>query len=406
MNTSPLNAVSEPIRDNRRMQFLLCTAVFLLVSGTGIIAPLLAPYAGAMGISTYAIGFLFSGFYIVRLIIGTPVGYFSEKYGARATLIVSLVVYPFVSLMYFFAGDAVSLLGARLLHGIASAMMLPMAMAYMGNISLRGKEGYYIGILNAVILSAGAFGPLAGGFIAQYWDFRAAFSCLFFLSLISLLVVILLPRENPAQNTPRNSTTPDNVRQKRVTLTRGVVVLALFNIVIAVFDIFIISFFPLYALKMNLSASVLGTLIAVNSLIMAGLQIPFGRLVDQYSKRTCILTSVVCMSSCLLLTPVISGYAAWVGLCFFVCTTAISVALCMAGVSALSVETGKKNGMGRIMGFLGSASSFGMMIGPMLNAFLVERVSYDSIFYVTAAMWLLTGAVFVYVTRGSNHDHQ
>lgn len=86
--------------------------------------------------------------------------------------------------------------------------------------------------------------------------------------------------------------------------------------------------------------------------------------------------------------------------------TAVSVALCMAGVSALSVETGKKNGMGRTMGFLGSASSFGMVIGPMLNAFLVERVSYESIFYVTAAMWLLTGVFFVCVTRGSQYDNQ
>lgn len=406
MNTSPLNAVNESTRDNPRMQLLLCTAVFLLVSGTGIIAPLLAPYAGTLGISTYAIGFLFSGFYIVRLIIGTPVGFFSEKYGARTTLIVSLVVYPFVSLSYFFAGDAVTLLGARLLHGIASAMMLPMAMAYMGNISLRGKEGYYIGILNTVILSAGAFGPIAGGFIAQYWGFRAAFSCLFFLSLISLLVVIILPRENHADDTSLRSAKDDSKKEASFTLTRGVIVLALFNVVIAVFDIFIISFFPLYALKMSLSPSVLGTLIAINSLIMAGLQIPFGRLVDRHSRRICIFISFISMSVSLVLTPIISGYAAWAGLCFFVCMTAVSVALCMAGVSALSVETGKKNGMGRTMGFLGSASSFGMVIGPMLNAFLVERVSYESIFYVTAAMWLLTGVFFVCVTRGSQYDNQ
>lgn len=76
MNTSQLNAVSDPPQDTRRMQLLLCSAVFLLVSGTGIIAPLLAPYASTLGISAYAIGFLFSGFYIVRLIIGTPVGFF------------------------------------------------------------------------------------------------------------------------------------------------------------------------------------------------------------------------------------------------------------------------------------------------------------------------------------------
>ncbi|ELY6080526.1 hypothetical protein SNO29_003918, partial [Cronobacter sakazakii] len=76
MNTSQLNAASDTLRDTRRMQILLCSAVFLLVSGTGIIAPLLAPYASSMGISAYAIGFLFSGFYVVRLIIGTPVGFF------------------------------------------------------------------------------------------------------------------------------------------------------------------------------------------------------------------------------------------------------------------------------------------------------------------------------------------
>lgn len=406
MNTSQLNAVSDPPQDTRRMQLLLCSAVFLLVIGTGIIAPLLAPYASTLGISAYAIGFLFSGFYIVRLIIGTPVGFFSEKYGPRNTLIVSLIVYPFVSLSYFFASDAASLLGARLLHGVASAMMLPMGMAYMGNISLRGKEGYYIGILNTVILSAGAFGPVAGGFMAQYGGIRAAFSCLFFLSLVSLLVVILLPRENSLRNDLPGRSAKKEKQVAKPRLNRDILVLALFNVVIAVFDIFIISFFPLYALKMHLSAAALGVLIAANSLIMAGLQIPFGRLVDRCSRRICILVSVAGMSLSLTLTPLITGVSVWAGLFFFVGATAVSAALCMAGVSALSVETGKRDGMGRIMGFLGSASSFGMVIGPMLNAFLVDRISYESIFYVTAAMWLLTGVIFMSATRGISHDHQ
>ncbi|ELY6080579.1 MFS transporter, partial [Cronobacter sakazakii] len=328
-----------------------------------------------------------------------------EKFGSRKTLIISLIVYPFVSLSYFFASDAASLLCARLLHGVASAMMLPMAMAYMGNISLRGKEGYYIGILNTVILSAGAFGPVVGGFIAQYWGIRTAFSCLFFLSLTSLLVVILLPRENPPQNDLPRSPVKEEKPAVRPRLNCDIVVLALFNIVIAVFDIFIISFFPLYALKMQLSASALGVLIAVNSLIMAGLQIPFGRLVDRCSRRISIVVSVTGMSISLVLTPLITGLSVWAGLFFFVGATAVSAALCVAGVSALSVETGKRQGMGRTMGFLGSASSFGMVIGPMLNAFLVDRVSYESIFYVTAAMWLFTGVIFVSATRGFTHDY-
>ncbi|MBF0784083.1 MFS transporter [Muribacter muris] len=406
MNTSQLNVITNPPQDNRRMRLLLCSAVFLLVSGTGIIAPLLAPYASSMGISAYAIGFLFSGFYIVRLIIGTPVGFFSEKYGSRKTLIVSLIVYPFVSLSYFFANDVLSLLSARLLHGIASAMMLPMAMAYMGNISLRGKEGYYIGILNTVILTAGAFGPVVGGFIAQYWGIRIAFSCLFFLSLISLMIAIFLPRDHSPQDILESEEIKKKEHVVKLRLNRNIVVLALFNIIIAIFDIFIISFFPLYTLKMQLSAPILGGLIAANSLIMAGLQIPFGRLVDRKSKRISILVSVVGMCLSLLLTPLITGFSVWVGFFFFISTTAISSALCMAGVSALSVETGKQEGMGRIMGFLGSASSFGMVIGPMLSAFLIDHVSYESIFYVTAAIWFLTGIIFVSTTRGIRHYHR
>jgi len=69
-----------------KIVYTLSFAVFLLVTGTGIVAPLIGPYAHSLGAGGFWIGLLFSGFYIVRLLVGTPVGRLADHQGPKRVL--------------------------------------------------------------------------------------------------------------------------------------------------------------------------------------------------------------------------------------------------------------------------------------------------------------------------------
>ncbi len=89
------------------------------------------------------------------------------------------MIYPFIAAAYYTSHNISQLIGTRLLHGIASAMMLPMAKAYIGEVSKQGKEGRYMGIYNTIILFASGLGPLTATAVSYRFGYRTAFATLF-----------------------------------------------------------------------------------------------------------------------------------------------------------------------------------------------------------------------------------
>ena len=149
--------------DRKKGLIIVSIAVFVLVVGTGIVAPLLTPYAKTFdGVTGINIGLLFSGFYCVRILAGPYIGVLADKKGAKAIIRYSLILYPIIGILYVVANTYWILILARLVHGLASAMMLPMVMTYIGTISPEGEESRYMSIYNTVIYLANGVGTSVG----------------------------------------------------------------------------------------------------------------------------------------------------------------------------------------------------------------------------------------------------
>ncbi|CAM4439439.1 MFS transporter [Paenibacillus tarimensis] len=382
----------------KRQIILLCLSVFILVAGTGIVAPLLAPYAKDLGATGLWVGMLYSGFYVVRLLIGTPIGRLADAKGPKAILTYSLILYPFIALSYGLAGSIAGLLGARLLHGVASAMMLPMAMAYMGEISAAGKEGKYMGLYNTSIFVANGVGPLLGGTIAEHYGMQTAFFSLLGLALAALVIVAFLPssraNEHPEaqqQEAEQEEQVPAARRPVSPWRHPGVLALASINVVVAVLSMFMVSFFTLYAASRGLSIAAIGFLIALNNIIIGATQVPLGWVVDRYDKVRLVVMSSVLTIILLIMFP--SAYALW-SISLLMVGTGLASAVTLAASSAMAAVLGRQAGMGSTMGFLGSASSLGMVIGPLASGFLMDSFHIDTTFYFSGLMWAVGTAVF------------
>src|SRR5690606_15875022 len=127
------------------------------------------------------------------------IGAFSDRVGQRNVLLVSASIYPLLAILYAISPNVQSLVGTRLIHGIASAMMLPMAMAYVGNLSRAGTGGRYASYFNFANFLGMAIGPLVGGLVVTYIAFKGPFYLLFVLAAVNVpLLYFFLPKLPPS----------------------------------------------------------------------------------------------------------------------------------------------------------------------------------------------------------------
>ena len=90
--------------------------------------------------------------------------------------------------------NVTTLIGIRFIQGIASAMIMPVVQAYVGDITPLGREGWIMGLFNMSMFIGLSAGPLIGGVIKDRFSLKGAFLCMGALSLMGfLLSLIYLP---------------------------------------------------------------------------------------------------------------------------------------------------------------------------------------------------------------------
>jgi DHA1 family multidrug resistance protein-like MFS transporter len=150
---------------NKKAFFALSTVIFTTQLGMNIISPLMAVYARTMGANALWLGIMVSGSAFSYLIFAPVSGWLADRVSRKLLMIVGLTAYTLFSIGYALSTNVYMLTGVRLLHGAASALVGPVAQAYVGNISPKGKEGTFINIFMMLCTSAW---PLARSWAAPF----------------------------------------------------------------------------------------------------------------------------------------------------------------------------------------------------------------------------------------------
>ena len=192
-----------------RIFSVLAFAIFVSMLGLGIIVPVLPIYATKLGASGVWIGAIFAGFAISRSVFMPFVGRLSDKTGRKAFISTGLLLYGLSCLGFIYATDYIVLFWVRILQGFCSAMIVPIAQAYVGEIAPPERVGSYMGQFNVAIFCGMGFGPFIGGCIQDYFGMNADFILMGLMCAVSfLLVVIFLPPEKMSQICARPSRWP------------------------------------------------------------------------------------------------------------------------------------------------------------------------------------------------------
>ena len=379
----------------KRVFRVLFISTFAVMLGMGIIGPLLPIYAKDMGATGIWLGMIFSGFSLSRFVFMPIIGKLSDNTGRKKFIIIGLLCYSVISVLYIYVNSLLNLVIIRFLHGLFSAMIVPVAMAYVGETAEEGREGRAMGTFNIALFLGMGGGPLLGGILNDIFGIASVFIAMGGLTIIALIISFFFLPPSGRVETRKTEALP----MRKILRSEIMLGLIVFRAINALARGMIMSFFPLIADHNQLTASQIGILISVNVFITAILQRIFGSLADRWNKVILIFIGSIVTAVALGVIPLAHGF--W-GL--FMLGTAIGLAgaLSMPAATALNVIIGQKMGsMGAVMGIFNSAMSIGMIIGPMMSGVMMNFFGLDAVFYVAGGVSLFASGIFIWFVRNS-----
>jgi len=363
----------------------LFLAIFFTTLGVGLVVPLLPVYAHELGAGAFQVGLVFAAFSLTRSMFVPYFGKLSDKKGKKPFLTTGLFIFFFLSILYTYSKNIETLILLRLGQGFASAMVLPVAQAYIGIMTPPQKEGRVMGLFSISLYGGLSIGPLLGGVVKDRFSINASFLSMGALCLLGFVLCLLfLPREGVLQTSnPSGSGKPKSYLA--IVKTPAILSLFTFRICFTTCIGIIWTFLPLFANTMlDLSSSAIGFVIMINVFIAGLLQAPMGYIADRFSKKIMVTAGgVLAIISLLCLNYATSFNGLVIANGIFGLAGGIS----LPAIMALGIIEGRKTrAMGSIMGLLTMAHSLGMLVGPLLAGIIIDVFSMETIFITGAAI--------------------
>ncbi len=378
---------------HRKIFLALFLSIFCAVIGIGIVVPLLPIYAQDLGASGLYIALIFSSFSISRTFLIPLFGKLSDKKGRKPFIVTGLFLYAVVSFGFIIAGSVTSLIAIRFIQGIASAMIMPVTQAYIGDITPKGKEGFFMGLFNLSTFFGLSIGPVLGGVIKDSFGYSFAFICMGVLCLIAFFVSLFFLPHNDCKKKDIH-----NVESKKIISIlkdKMIIGLFVFRFVYTTSIGVVWCFLPIFAHdKFNMSSSGIGILVMLGVFISGILNIPMGYLADRLNKTVMIIVGgvIVCCGVYSLKMATESWHLACANIAF-----GIGGGISMPSVMALAVIKGNDVGaMGSVMGVLTMSHSLGMLIGAILAGISMDYLTIETGFLFCS--WIMfTGTLICFI---------
>jgi predicted MFS family arabinose efflux permease len=288
----------------------------------------------------------------------------------------------------------------RLLHGLTSVLVAPIAMALIADIAPKNRMGLYLGTQNMAVMIGLGIGPAAGGIIRDLFGMSMAFYAMGALALLTFFgVAVFLPGDSQSR--------PDRDRQTIPpikTLFKNRIILGLFllRFFLAAGQGSVYTFLPLFALQIQITSSQVGIILGVNIFLIAFLQRLCGGLADRVNPMVMIIAG-----------SLISGLAVWgipLGRGFAVvmaCNIMMGIGngISMPGGLVLTGRAGKKLGMGATMGLTDAGWSLGMIISPIISGVIMDTLGLNTIFVAGGILIIIGTALIAIILRGYGNDN-
>jgi MFS transporter, DHA1 family, multidrug resistance protein len=375
---------------------LLCgVGLFAFISYNLVRMPVLSLFAQSLGASPEAIGFIVAASTLTGVFLKWPAGALSDLYDRRWLLLVGLLAFALPPFCYLLVTDVPWLIALRFVHGMATAVFAPIALAVVADLRREARGAAY-GTYTAATQAGAMLGPLLGGWLLLTGGFSAAFVTAGTLGVIAVLLFFLmrLPPQIPhiATGVGATAVLHDMTRGARTVLGNvRVVVTSATDGARQVANGALMAFLPIYAVGIGLDAAQAGVLFGVQSVTSFASRPTMGWVSDRIGRRPLILLGLVVCAGSLAAIPFTTLF---VGLMALSALFGFGEAIVNASAAALVADLSELKTLGSAMGMQGAIMDIGHASGPILSGVLIGALGFQLAFPIIAGLVLVAAGVF------------
>jgi len=396
---------------------LLCgVGLFAFISYNLVRMPVLSLFAQSLGAGPEAIGFIVAASTLTGVFLKWPAGALSDLYDRRWLLLVGLLAFALPPFSYLLITDVSWLIALRFVHGMATAVFAPIALAVVADLRREARGAAY-GAYTAATQAGAMLGPLLGGWLLWTRGFSTTFVTAGTLGVISVLLFFLmrLPPvpglvnreslivnrdESSVERLTYNVARPHGVAAVLYDMTRGArTVLGNVRVVVTsatdgarqVANGALMAFLPIYVIGIGLDAAQAGMLFGVQSVTSFASRPTMGWASDRIGRRPLILLGLVVCAGSLAAIPFTTPF---VWLMALSALFGFGEAIVNAAAAALVADLSELKTLGSAMGMQGAIMDIGHASGPILSGVLIGALGFQLAFPILAGIVLVAAGVF------------
>jgi MFS family permease len=384
-----------------RSFLLICTVgIFSFISYNMVRMPALSLFAESLGASPERIGLVVSVSTLTGVLLKLPSGALSDIYGRRLLLRIGVVAFGLPPFLYPFITDLDTLTALRFVHGLATAIFAPSALATVAEL-YRERRGAALGTYTACTQSGALLGPFLGGYLIHTAGFSTAFvtagvfGCIGMALFYSLHLDVAVPQR-----------TDKGMAAVLAEMWKGFAAVAKNKIVLItsvtdgakmIANGALMAFLPLYGVAAGLNPGEVGLLFTVQAFTSFFSKPIMGRVSDRVGRQPLIVIGLLICAGTFVCIPQVSMFAVLVALS---AGFGFGEAVVSSSSSALVADSSEFKRLGAGMGMQGTIMDIGHASGPLLAGLLIANLSYAQAFAIIAGIQLVAGGVFWMAMKG------
>ncbi|MDR4479115.1 MAG: MFS transporter [Nitrospira sp.] len=378
-----------------RSFFSLCAlGVFCFISYNLVRMPVLALFAESLGAGPERIGLIVSVSTITGVLLKLPSGALSDIYGRKMLLRIGVVAFGLPPFIYPFISDLNALTALRFVHGLATAIFAPSALATVADL-YKERRGAALGTYTACTQSGSLLGPFLGGWLAYTAGFSTAFVTAGLFGCIAILIFFSLHLDEPPPRVREKGLAPVLAEMAKgflaVARNRKVLITSSTDAAKMVANGALMAFLPLYGLSVGLNAGQVGLLFSVQAVTSFLSKPVMGRVSDRVGRQPLIVIGLAICAGTFITMPHVGSFTV---LLLLSSGFGFGEAVVSSSSAALVADSSEFKRLGAGMGMQGTVMDIGHASGPLLAGVLIAHVSYQGAFAVIAGLQVLAAVAF------------
>ncbi len=382
----------------------LCTVGFLARFSYALARnPMLPLFALFLGAGPEAVGLAVGISTVTGILFKLPAGALSDVVGRRRTMLAGLVVFGLMPFAYFFIDSYRALIVVRFLHGLATAIYGPVAMAVVAEVA-GPRRGELLSWFSSVGIIGTLLGAPIGGLALDVstsggpvlWQFRMVFA----LSAVSGMAALLLGLKTLGHNAPCEPGGAAGAGVQRFRqgiaevlsdrrLVTASAVEGVQNMGMGALE----AFLPIYAVTVvGLSEFQAGLLWGVQIFVTMLSKPLLGKMSDSRGRRGLIVAGLILCGGALGAIPFLHAFLPLLAACL---VFGMGEALVTSSSAALVADMCRDRRFGSAMGAFGTIFDIGHASGPICAGLLIGWGGYQLSFPLLAVFIFLSIPVFL-----------